>query len=93
LKTWFRLLPLIPPGNARRVLARMEQRAATLEQHPARERIVPELACFGLNTWRELIVKPYREIYRIEAGRGYVLTVVDGRRDLEDLLLKRLLKS
>jgi plasmid stabilization system protein ParE len=80
------------PGNARRVLTRLQERAAALEVHPARGRIVPELASFGLSAWRELVVKPYRLIYRAEAKRVYVLAVVDGRRDLEDLLLKRLVR-
>ena len=81
------------PVQARNVLARLKERAAALETHPARGRVVPELALFGFATWRELIVKPYRLIYRVEADRVFVLAVLDGRRDLEDLLLKRLVRS
>lgn len=81
------------PGNARRVLARIKKRAAALETHPARGRVVPELAAFGFKTWRELIINPYRLLYRIEAERVFVLAVVDSRRDLEDLLLNRLVRS
>jgi toxin ParE1/3/4 len=80
------------PGNARRVLARLKERATALEADPARGRILPELAIFGFSTWRELVVRPYRLIYRKEADRIYVLAVVDGRRDLEDLLLNRLVR-
>lgn len=55
--------------------------------------MVPEFACFGIRTWRELLVKPYRTVYRT-AGRGVlVLAIFDGRRDLEDVLLERLLRS
>jgi hypothetical protein len=32
-------------------------------------------------------------VYRIEADTVTVLAVVDGRRDLEDLLLERLLRT
>lgn len=81
------------PGNARRVLVRIKQRAGALESHPARGRVVPELAEFGFKTWRELFVKPYRLLYRIEAERVFVLAVLDSRRDLEDLLLNRLVRS
>lgn len=80
------------PTDARRVLTRLKQRAAALESHPMRGRVVPELALFGLNTWRELIIKPYRLVYRVEANQVFVLAVLDGRRDLEDLLLKRLVR-
>jgi plasmid stabilization system protein ParE len=79
--------------NARRVLKRIETRAAALESSPARGRVVPELAHFGMRTWRELIVKPYRLLYRIEGDTVTVLAVFDGRRDLEDILLERLLRT
>jgi len=79
--------------DANRVLDRLEKRAAALESNPARGRVVPELAQFGMRTWRELVVRPYRVVYRIEADTVTVLAVVDGRRDLEDLLLERLLRS
>ena len=36
------------PGDAPRVLARLQERAAASEAHPARGRVVPELASFGL---------------------------------------------
>jgi toxin ParE1/3/4 len=81
------------PANAGRVLGRLERRAATLETAPARGRVVPELARFGMRTWRELVVKPYRLIYRMEGDTVTVLALLDGRRDLEDLLLERLVRS
>lgn len=81
------------PGNARALLARFRERAAALEGHPTRGRIVPELALSGFATWREVIVRPYRLIYRVEADRVFVLAVLDGRRDLEDLLFRRLVRS
>jgi toxin ParE1/3/4 len=41
---------------------------------------------------RELIVRPWRIIYRVGTGRVLVLAVLDGRRDLEGVLLARLLR-
>lgn len=81
------------PSHAERVLRRIEDRAASLESGPARGRLVPELARFHLRTWRELVLRPYRLVYRIEADTVLVLAVFDGRRDLEDLLLERLLRG
>ncbi len=79
--------------SAERVVDRLEQRAAKLETSPARGRVVPELARFGMHTWRELLIEPYRLIYRIEGDTVTVLALFDGRRDLEDLLLERLVRS
>ncbi len=77
--------------DASRVLNRLEKRAAALESNPGRGRVVSELAHFGMRTWRELVVRPYRLVYRIEGDTVTVLAILDGRRDLEDVLLERLL--
>lgn len=81
------------PGAASTVLDRLEQAAQKLEQHPNRGRVVPELARFELRLYRELIVKPWRIIYRVGQRRVLVMAVLDGRRDLESLLLSRLLRQ
>ena len=86
-------LALDSEQDARRVLRRLEKRAATLESIPVRSRVVPELARFQMRGWRELVIKPYRLVYRIEGDTVIVLAVFDARRDLEDLLLERLLQS
>ena len=81
------------PLNAERILDKLEKRAQTLESTPVRGRVVPELAHFGIRNWRELNVKPYRIIYRIDEDTVNVLAVLDGRRDLQDLLLERLIRE
>jgi len=80
------------PITAEKILGRLQSRAASLESSPRRGRIVPELAHFGMRSWRELICKPYRIVYRIEKSKVYVLAVIDGRRNIEDFLLDRLLR-
>jgi toxin ParE1/3/4 len=81
------------PINARRVLQRLREKASTLDVAPEHGRIVPELGKFGIRAFRELIVKPYRLVYRLAEGRVSVVAVFDGRRDLEDVLLERLVRD
>lgn len=81
------------PVNARNLLAKLWRRAESLDTSPMRGRVVPELARFGIRSWRELVVKPYRILYRVAEKEVYVLAVFDGRRDLEDVLLERLVRS
>jgi toxin ParE1/3/4 len=78
--------------NALGVVERIEKRAETLVTLPMRGRIVPELRWHGVMTFQELIEKPWRIIYRIEAHRVVVVSVLDGRRSLEDLLLDRFVR-
>ena len=81
------------PANARRVMVKLRTSAETLTLMPHRGRVVPELRDLALEPWRELLPKPYRIIYRISESRVLIMAVLDGRRDIEDLLLYRLLRS
>ncbi len=57
---------------------------------PERCRIVPELKEQGILQYRELIVKPWRIIFRIAEKKVYALSVLDSRRNIEEILLERL---
>jgi toxin ParE1/3/4 len=80
------------PVAAARVLDQIESRTASLQRMPERGRVVPELAAVGINTYRELVVGPWRLVYRITGKTVYVLAVLDGRRNIEDVLLDRLVR-
>lgn len=79
------------PVNARSVLVRLQSLASRLASNPNRGRFVPEVAELGTRRWRELVANPYRLVYRVEGRKVYVLGVFDGRRELDDILLDRLL--
>ena len=80
------------PGAAAPVLERLETAAQRLKTLPLRGRVVPELARFDVRIYREIIVRPWRILYRVGAERVFVLAVLDSRRDLEGMLLARLLR-
>ena len=79
------------PVRAEAILMRLAAAGASLERFPQRGRIPPELRSVGDKTWREIQELPWRIVYRILAGRVEIHGVLDGRRDLADLLLQRLL--
>ncbi|MDO8957925.1 MAG: type II toxin-antitoxin system RelE/ParE family toxin, partial [Deltaproteobacteria bacterium] len=60
---------------------------------PERGRIIPELREQGIAQYRELIIPPWRMIYRISEKTVHVLSVLDSRQNIEDILLKRLISS
>ena len=64
-------------------------RCGTLKQSPERGRIVPELKEFGIFSYRELVLKPWRIIHRISGSKVYILAVIDSRRNIEDVLIER----
>ena len=69
----------------------MRRWAGTLKTLPGRGRVVPELLEFGITRWRELVTGPYRLVYRLEGRVVFVDGLFDARRDLEELLVERLL--
>lgn len=80
------------PIEAYRQLEKIEDKAKQLNQNPKRGRTVPELMAIGMPDYRELIIRPWRLIYRIENRNVFVLALLDSRRNLEDILLERLLR-
>jgi len=50
-----------------------------------------ELLVLGIREYRQTFFKPYRLIYRIVGQRVHVYLIVDGRRDMQGLLARRLL--
>lgn len=79
--------------NALSVLDRLQERADSLTTAAERGRLVPEPRSIGVHQYRELVDRPWRIIYRIEPDSVMVLAVLDGRRELESLLLERLVRS
>jgi len=69
------------PSAAARWLDRTLASVAGLGEHPDRGRAIPEVNRPDL---RELIVRPYRIMYRREAKRIVVLTVRHARRAFDD---------
>jgi plasmid stabilization system protein ParE len=80
------------PGNASRILQKIKQKVSDLYFMPDRGRIVPELKEQGVHIYRELIISPWRFIYRISDATIFVLSVIDSRRNVEDILLDRFTK-
>jgi len=67
----------------------MKKQVSELYFSPERCRIVPELYEHGITQYREMIISPWRIMYRIQDSSVFVLSVLDSRQNIEDVLLKR----
>lgn len=80
------------PERAGHVLDRLEALCVQLANLPRRGHIPPELERIGVTDYREVHFKPYRTIYQIIGRDVYVHAILDGRRNLQALLERRLFR-
>lgn len=78
-------------NNAEYVLDEIEKKFVSLSELPERGVHPKELMALGIRDYREIFFKPYRIIYRIIKANVYIYLIADGRRDMQTLLLRRLL--
>lgn len=81
------------PQNADYVLEQIEKAFSNLSKFPERGVYPKELLVLGIREYREIFFKPYRIIYRIMDKNVYILLIVDGRREMQPLLQRRLLNA
>ncbi len=63
----------------------------TLESFPERGGVPKELEGLGLREFRQVLLRHFRLIYRVIGDRVVILVIADGRRDMRELLERRLL--
>jgi toxin ParE1/3/4 len=78
--------------NAEYVLDQLELLCSQLTELPERGHAPPELNQIGVRNYRELHFKPYRVIYETIKQDVFVHCVLDGRRDMQSLLERRLIR-
>jgi len=81
------------PAKAEHVAASIEAAIAALGRFPERGRHPAELLALGIRDYRETLFKPYRILYFVDGKRVYVTLIADGRRDMQALLARRMLRS
>lgn len=79
------------PLKADRLLDQLLQVVEDLAYFPERGSFPKELAALGIREYRQVFFKPYRLIYRIINQQVIIYLIVDGRRDMQSLLARRLL--
>lgn len=78
-------------AHANHVLDRLMDVVVGLAQFPERGSYPKELVALGIKAYRHTAFKPYRVIYRVLGSRVVIYLIVDGRRDMQSVLARRLL--
>jgi toxin ParE1/3/4 len=75
---------------SKKIFSKLISRISELEEFPEKGRVVPELRDHNIETYKELIEEPYRIIYRILKDEVLLVSVIDGRRNVEEILIRKL---
>jgi prevent-host-death family protein len=78
--------------KADRLFAALRRTCLKLQKLPLRGNIPPELFEIGVVEFREQYYTCYRIIYSLESTTVYVHSVLDARRDIQEILQERLLR-
>lgn len=78
------------PNYVEKIISEFEENVMSLQNHPKSGRIVPELERQGIPQYRELIQDYYRIIYEISDKKVIVHTIIDGRRNFEEIIISKL---
>jgi toxin ParE1/3/4 len=73
------------------VLDKLLEVMATLSAYPERGTHPKELNALGIREYRQIHFKLYRLIYRVTGKQVFIYIIVDGRRDMQALLSRRML--
>ena len=73
------------------LLDRLLDKIQTLELYPLRGNVPKELESLGIREFRQILVSPYRLIYRVIEQTVFIMVIADCRRDMQALLERRLL--
>jgi toxin ParE1/3/4 len=78
--------------KAEHLLQNIEETCLSLSKFPERGHVPPELDRIGVTEYREIHFKPYRIIYEVVESDVYIHCILDGRRELQELLEKRIIR-
>ncbi|MFH1049346.1 MAG: type II toxin-antitoxin system RelE/ParE family toxin [bacterium] len=78
--------------NAENIIHHIEEKIRSLSKMAERGHIPPELIHTGFSDFREVHHKPFRIIYQLIEDNVFIHCVLDGRRNISDLLERRLLR-
>lgn len=80
------------PVAADRLLQRVLDAGGRVATQPDRGSYPKELLALGIREYRQLRLGRYRLIYRVIDRRVIITVIADGRRDMQSLLTRRLLR-
>jgi plasmid stabilization system protein ParE len=80
------------PKTALQILEKLQNRIKASDRFPYRGGYVPELLAKNIKDYHQLPESLWKIIYKIENKTVNILAIIDSRRNLQDILIKKLIK-
>ncbi len=75
--------------RAKALVEKLEKAARSLKDFPERGHNLSELATMGIHDIQEIVIPPYRILYKTQGNNVHILACIDSRRDLDQILIRR----
>jgi len=79
------------PQTALKIMEKIQARINTLDHSPNRGSYVPELLARNIKEYRQITEQPWKIIYKVDNETVNILAIIDSRRNLQDILIRKLL--
>ena len=80
------------PRNAEVIMDKIYKKIKSLNHFPNRGGYVPELLLRNIKDYRQITEEPWKIIYKVNRNNVNISAIIDSRRNLKDILIKKLLK-
>ncbi len=75
---------------SKRIFQQIIERIQELKTFPEKGRVVPELRDQNISDYKELIEENYRIVYRVFPEEVLLVSVIDARSNVEEILIQKL---
>ena len=80
-------------GIAKGIYTKIKRKVDKIIDFPKKGIIVPELYSIGITDIYQIMESPWKIYYKILEDKILVLSVIDGRRNLEEILYKKIITN
>ena len=77
--------------TAEKIYTKILNEVNRISKNPERRRISPLLREFGINYIHQFNISPWIVYYKVENNKMEIISIIDGRRNLEEILYKKII--
>jgi len=77
--------------TAEKIYSKIIKEIKRISENPSAKRISPLLRDFGINYIHQFNINPWIIFYKIENNRMEIISIIDGRRNFEEILYTKMM--